>query len=249
MLLAQLYTYAFTVFLISSPLTSYVDTILSIHRHQTAAGFSIDLCGINLVANMLRIAFWVGKRYEWSLLAQSIVMVATQMFLLHACLKYRSIKLRTETSDRPLALWQWTEKSTYWLSLLRLLAALVALQCIFGGLSAYVDLLGVVALGIEATLPIPQFLSNLRRRSVQGVRLSMLISWLLGDIGKMIFFYAGTSKNVSMQFKLCAAVQTCFDFGIAAQYYLWSNKQESIDSLDMEMSLPTFIVPDTKIAL
>ncbi|ORY79033.1 hypothetical protein BCR37DRAFT_350016 [Protomyces lactucae-debilis] len=244
MFLAQLYSYAFTLFLITSPLTSYVDTILSIRRLKTSAGFSIDLCGINLVANLLRINFWIGKRYEWSLLVQSIVMVVTQLFLLQACLEYRPIRLKTQESERPFNLWQWSNRNTYWHSLLRLVAALFVLQYLFGRYPLYVDLLGTVALGIEATLPIPQFLSNLRHRSVQGVRLSMLGSWLLGDFGKMIFFYAGTSTNVSLQFKLCALVQTVFDSCIGVQYLLWRDKPPAV--LDMDMSLPSLDLANSK---
>jgi len=38
------------VFFLTSPLTSYGDQILSMHRRKSSAGFSIDVCGIMLVA-------------------------------------------------------------------------------------------------------------------------------------------------------------------------------------------------------
>ena len=42
---------AFTfVFFLTSPLTSYGDQILAMHRRKSSAGFSIDVCGIMLVA-------------------------------------------------------------------------------------------------------------------------------------------------------------------------------------------------------
>jgi len=38
------------VFFLTSPLTSYGDQIVSMYRRKSSAGFSIDVCGIMLVA-------------------------------------------------------------------------------------------------------------------------------------------------------------------------------------------------------
>lgn len=40
--------------LISSPVTSYADQILSIHRNRSSAGFSLDIPLIMLVASILK---------------------------------------------------------------------------------------------------------------------------------------------------------------------------------------------------
>lgn len=91
------------VFFLTSPLTSYGDQILSMHRRKSSAGFSIDVCGIMLVAryfrsfalllglpkfpgeyraddvSILRVFFWFGDQYELSLLGQSLLMIAVQV--------------------------------------------------------------------------------------------------------------------------------------------------------------------------
>jgi hypothetical protein len=38
------------IFFLTSPLTSYGDQIVSMHRRKSSAGFSIDVCGIMLHA-------------------------------------------------------------------------------------------------------------------------------------------------------------------------------------------------------
>jgi len=43
----QVFTF---VFFLTSPLTSYGDQIFAMHRRKSSAGFSIDVCGIMLVA-------------------------------------------------------------------------------------------------------------------------------------------------------------------------------------------------------
>ena len=43
--------------LIASPVTSYADQILSIHRSKTSAGFSLDIPLIMLLASILKFVF------------------------------------------------------------------------------------------------------------------------------------------------------------------------------------------------
>jgi solute carrier family 66, member 2 len=80
-----------------------------------------------------------------------------------------------------------------------------------------------LALGIEALLPIPQFLSNYRHKSVSGFRPSVVIAWLAGDIFKTSYFFFGEA-NVTWQFKMCAVVQFVFDIGIAVQFCVYGGK-------------------------
>lgn len=182
-MLSLILNYGFSAFLILSPLTSYLDTVLSIHRRRSSTGFSIDVCGIMLVASLLRINFWIGDRFDTTLLIQSFIMIAIQCLLLHGCLSYDTQgMINGDSSNRPFALWQWQQPKAYWRFLFQLLLTLAVLQIVFGTNSKYVALLGTLALGIEATLPIPQYLKNQRTRSVEGIRLSMLASWVLGDI-------------------------------------------------------------------
>lgn len=177
-------SWLFSVFLVTSPLTSYLDTALTIKRRKSAAGFSVDVCGIMLVASLLRINFWLGEPYELALLIQSCVMICVHCYLLHVCLLFRAAPgpgyIDVEPSKRPWQLWQWADTRTYWRFLAQFLAGLVVLQIILGQSAFYVTLLGMTALTIEATLPIPQFLQNLRTRSVEGVRLTMIGSWVFG---------------------------------------------------------------------
>lgn len=98
------------------------------------------------------------------------------------------------------------------------------LQLLIGHSPTYVAVVGVIALGIEAILPIPQFVSHFRLKSVDGFRPSVLIAWLLGDIFKCSYFFFGNA-NVQWQFKFCAIVQTTFDVGIAMQFLFYGSKQ------------------------
>ena len=77
------------LFLILSPLTSYTDQILSMHRSRSSAGFSLDIPLIMLTASILKIYYWPGARFDTALLVQAIVMLGVMGVLLKVGLDNR----------------------------------------------------------------------------------------------------------------------------------------------------------------
>lgn len=69
----------------------YADQAYSIHRKQDARGFSHDVCAVLLTANITRCFFWLGERFEFALLLQSLLMIAAQLGLLYLCIRYRPV--------------------------------------------------------------------------------------------------------------------------------------------------------------
>ncbi|GAO49177.1 hypothetical protein SAICODRAFT_90536 [Saitoella complicata NRRL Y-17804] len=212
------------LFFISSPLTSYGDMIWSINKKRSSQGFSIDICGIMLVSSILRVLFWFGKPFETSLFIQAIVMIFTQLVLLKSVLDYRPAhSSHWDGWRRPFDLWQWRRAQTYWEFLGAFAASVILLQILLGWIPSYIELIGFLALGIEATLPIPQAYTNYRNKSCRGFRPSVLVAWIGGDIFKTSYFLFG--KPMALQFKLCAVIQTIFDFTCAFQYFWYGTKE------------------------
>ncbi|EKM50393.1 uncharacterized protein PHACADRAFT_57362, partial [Phanerochaete carnosa HHB-10118-sp] len=67
----------------------YADQAYSIVRKKDAIGFSRDVCAILLLANITRCFFWLGNRFEFALLFQSLFMIVAQLALLYICILYR----------------------------------------------------------------------------------------------------------------------------------------------------------------
>lgn len=338
--------------LMSSPLTSYGDTVYTIWKTKSSAGFSLDLCGIMLVSSILRVAFYFGEPYEASLLWQALIMIAIQVVLLSLALQYRSpnlvytkgddfftqpiggtaggsnsrgnslldvdpakaqlsmasktdprrnslsevvhnlrparsvsvlrtvvelpdaaassvpvaqgfatrivplarklsrmIRTTTATSSgsflaytppgygsRPMNLWQWNSDEVYWQFLLLLCAVLVVLHLLLGTWCwAYIQLLGLVGLMIEAVLPVPQILTNAQLESVQGFRLSLMASWLAGDVSKLTYFRYGT-ENLAPQFVVCTVVRLALDLFVGVQYVFYAMVLPSLKSMSSPIS-------------
>jgi len=126
--------------------------------------------------------------------------------------------------SRPFNFWQWRPTRPYWLFLTCYTGALFVLQIVVGTAPWYVALQGYVALGIEATLPLPQILSNQRNQSCKGFRLSVLANWLLGDAMKMMFFFLSAS-TIPWTFKLCGLFQAACDSYLGVQYWMYGEGQ------------------------
>ena len=88
----------------------------------------------------------------------------------------------------------------------------------------YSTAIGYLGLSIEATLPIPQILKNFQSRSCKGFRVSVIVSWIAGDIMKMFWFFTATSE-IPWAFKLCGIFQMCCDMFLGFQYMSFGDEQ------------------------
>jgi hypothetical protein len=68
----------------------FVPQYLLIRRTSSAEGFSLYVCLTLLAANILRIFFWFGKRFETPLLLQSGIMIAMMFALIKLCVDVRT---------------------------------------------------------------------------------------------------------------------------------------------------------------
>ncbi|KAJ6107571.1 hypothetical protein N7523_008894 [Penicillium sp. IBT 18751x] len=227
--------YGAPVFLISSPLTSYADQILSIHRNRSSAGFSLDIPLIMLVASILKVFYWFGEYYSGALLAQALVMIVVQAALLKVALDNRpasgaknGIEHTPFSSGssggfvRPYDFWQWKSTKPYWLFLGYFVAILTVIHLTPISYSeTYISFLGCVGLAVEAILPLPQIFANHRSGSCKGFRVSVLASWLLGDTMKMSYFFC-SGEAIPWSFKLCGMFQCVCDFYLGFQYWMFT---------------------------
>ena len=84
------------------------------------------------------------------------------------------------------SIWAWDHYLDYINFLLGFTTFIAVLYLLLGGFPAFVETLGFFSLGIESTLPIPQCLSNFRRRSTHGFSLLVLGSWVRNPISPFI---------------------------------------------------------------
>ncbi|KAF7463915.1 solute carrier family 66 member 2 isoform X1 [Marmota monax] len=220
----------------------YIPQYRDIRRTQNADGFSTHVCLVLLVANILRILFWFGRRFESPLLWQSIVMTLTMLLMLKLCtevrvanelnLKRRSFAAGDSRDEEPKApprrsyldfdphhFWHWSSFGDY-------------VQCVlaFTGVAGYVtylsidsalfvETLGFLAVLTEAMLGVPQLYRNYCHRSTEGMSLKMVLMWTSGDTFKTAYFLL---NGAPLQFSVCGLLQVLVDLAILGQAYIFA---------------------------
>ncbi|KAF0391996.1 PQ-loop protein [Gigaspora margarita] len=152
------------------PVLGYIDQIMKFRATKSSFGFSLDTPGILLISSIIRVFFWIGKRFDIVLLYQSIVMIIVQIWLLYECIRYRIPTLSIHNRKR--WFWNWRSFRPYMACLIVLLGHLIFFSNFFGDQVWFIELLGYLALGIECTLPMPQAIQNYKNKSVSGFRYS-----------------------------------------------------------------------------
>ncbi|XP_071959180.1 solute carrier family 66 member 2-like isoform X2 [Antedon mediterranea] len=205
----------------------YIPQYLQIKRTDNADGFSTYVCLALILANLLRILFWFGHPFEFPLLAQSVIMLATMLVMLHLCTQVKamqeiSTRKRKFTDFDARYFWQWSRFRDYvlFLAVFTLTGALV--NYLFLGFFVYVELIGFLAVFTEAMLGSPQFYRNLQNKSTQGMSVQMVCFWLSGDLFKTGYFVV---NEAPMQFWVCGVLQVSIDVAILLQVYCYRGQQ------------------------
>ncbi|KAI1117190.1 hypothetical protein F5Y14DRAFT_403489 [Nemania sp. NC0429] len=235
------------LFLITSPIFSYVDQAISMRRSKSSAGFSLDIPLIMLVASIFRIFYYPGAKYDVALLIQSFCNILMQVILLKIALDHRPAPSSrgggaaavpfAGSSDgisglqRPYNFWRWRSSKPYWQFLLYVFVVLTALELLIAPFNsiypAYSALIGYIGLSVEATLPLPQLYANAQSKSCKGFRFSVLASWLAGDSMKMFWFFTATTE-IPLAFKLCGVFQAICDALIGIQYLVYGSQGPAV---------------------
>ncbi|GAA5825771.1 hypothetical protein JCM3770_000636 [Rhodotorula araucariae] len=201
------------------PPLAYADQYVSICRKHDSRGFSLDVTGILIVANVTRCIYWLGDHFQSYLLVQSLLMIGAQFGLLYVCLVYKPSDWLEHRPRRIGNLWQWPSFGGYLEFTAILIVVHSAMFLLLHRIDAYVQLLGFIALGMEATLPIPQLLANYAAKSTAGFRMTVLAGWAIGDAVKTVYFFVTPDNGPA--FKLCSVFQLSVDLMLCVQTFLY----------------------------
>ncbi|KAK6318328.1 hypothetical protein J4Q44_G00116190, partial [Coregonus suidteri] len=201
----------------------YVPQYQEIQRSSNTEGFSTRVCLLLLIANILRIFFWIGKQFELTLLLQSVVMIITMLAMLHLCCNTQQAN-RVSTNQHHFTdldlryFWSWSAFEDYLLFCFAFTVLCAFLTLLLLDSVLFVEGLGSLAVLFEAMLGVPQLLQNYHNHSTRGMSVKMVLLWTAGDIFKTTYFVMNDSPS---QFWVCGAVQILIDMAILLQvlYY------------------------------
>lgn len=208
--------------MVFGPIIGYVDQYYTVKKTNSSQGFSLAICGILLFSNIIRIFFWTLSHFNYALLFQAIVMSLMQIVLLNICLKvsnqneffgenqFFSYNLFYAFDAKYWKkFWKWTSFNAYMVILSWLCIVVFLFNVLFINSKTYANILGALALGIEATLGIPQLLKIREQHSSKGFSKTLLLTWVLGDAFKTGYYIMDKSPA---QFIYCGCFQLFIDF-------------------------------------
>lgn len=202
----------------------YVPQFQEIQRSSNTEGFSTRVCLVLLIANILRIFFWIGKQFELTLLLQSVVMILTMFAMLHLCCSVQYTN-RVSTKQHRLTdwnlqyFWKWSAIEDYLLFCFGFTVLCAVVTMLLLDSAVFVETLGFLAVMFEAMLGIPQLLQNFHNHSTKGMSVKMVLLWTAGDVFKTTYFVVNESPA---QFWVCGSVQILIDVAILLQVLLYS---------------------------
>ena len=85
------------LFMTFAPSLNYLFQAKKFNETKSSKGFSIFLCLVNLLSHTLKIFFWFGKKYKFTLLLQSILVINMQLYLIYLCLKFKEVQNKTSS--------------------------------------------------------------------------------------------------------------------------------------------------------
>jgi len=219
-------------FMVIGPILGYIPQYRVINETHRSEGFSTLVSLVLLVANILRVFFWFGKKFHLVLLYQSVVMIIAQLLLLELCVRYKKQKAHSKIKyyiqNFLNDFWQWDDITSYFIVLIIFAISLVILSFIFISQPWFVEGMGFLALFVESTLALPQVYANYRNQSTAGLSFTLVVSWFIGDIFKTIYFIV---TETPIQFILCGIVQLIIDIIVFLQISTYGENQVPKNSM------------------
>ncbi|XP_068093136.1 solute carrier family 66 member 2 isoform X2 [Hyperolius riggenbachi] len=222
--LHQMISWGASAAMIFGGIVPYIPQYRDIRRTQNAEGFSVYVCLMLLVANILRILFWFGRHFESPLLWQSIIMIATMLLMLKLCTEVRvasdlNTKRRLFTDFDMNFFWHWSRFTDFVQCVFAFTAVVGYITYLSLDSVLYVETLGFLAVFTEAMLGVPQLYRNHQNNSTEGMSIKMVLMWTSGDTFKTVYFIL---NQAPFQFTICGLLQVIVDITILLQVYLYS---------------------------
>ena len=215
----------FNLSFILLPCVGYIHQYFKIKRLRSSQGFSKLICLILLVAFILRIFFWVGKRFDNVILYQCIAGIIMQIILLQKCVEFspdndNNFKKANSNYFSLKDFWNWPYFEDFFFLILFFIILVSSSSILIGfDNDYYMEFIGTMSAFVEAFLGVPQIVEICRTKRVNTISYLMILGWLIGDFVKFLFYIKSSSP---IQLVLTSVAQFSFDIVIIIQIYYYT---------------------------
>ena len=226
----NIFQFALDVSFVVFPTLGYIHQYIKIYRLKNSEGFSKFISFVLIIAYNIRIFFWIGDRFETSIILQAVLGFIMQIFLLQICVKYdKTLSSKKNVNYFSFNLfWNWPYfmDYIYFISFLTIFLSFIS-NVIGYENKTYMFILGFLSGFVEAMLDIPQIIELCRTRNAKTISYLLVFSWFCGDIFKFGYY---TIKNAPLQLIGCSLFQLSTDIFVIFQlwYYTKNGKSDTV---------------------
>ena len=245
------------LFITFGPSLNYLFQVKKFKKTHSSRGFSNDVCLVTVLSHTLKIFFWFGKKFKYTLLVQSILVIIMQLYLIYLVIKFRedtnelTLKISeeaigfkkekikkiireelwnwSETLNRKL-IWKWSNIIEYYKFYFFIILILSTFSIILGIKNVfYINIIGSISIFMEILCSLPQILEMRKSKNQRNISKIMVLMWFLGNILKI---YYNMVNHSPLQLIIGSFAQVFFNCILIAQivYYYKKNMNESINN-------------------
>ena len=213
------------------PSIGYFFQAMKFKQTKSTKGFAKFLCFLLLLANILRVFFWFGKRFSSALLYQAIVVIISQIYLIHIYFEYQDeLPPKTEKTIKeyltnwketlnPMKLWDWNDEIEYYKFII-FLCFIFSIACFFAGIknTLFFEILGTLSVSCETFIELPQIKENCVLKDTKNLSAVMVLMWFIGDIYKTAYNFIYKSP---IQMIIGGIIMNCEDIILSSQVMIY----------------------------
>ena len=235
------------ILIIIGPSLGYFLQALKFNKTKSSKGFSKLMCLIVYISQVLRVFFWIGKPFVITLLYQSLLIIISQIYLMHLWVKYHHFpetvaittqsKVISASNNRRNDLlesllnwsdtinmnkiWNWKKEIEYYKFMLLIVFAFIVFGAITGIHNAFIaNLFGTLSVIFEILTLVPQIIVSYKTKNAKNLSTLMVTLWLLGECGKLIY---NIVYKAPIQMLICGGIQIFIDSFILFQILFYNN--------------------------
>lgn len=223
--------YSADILMIFIPSIGYIFQAMKFKQTKSSKGFARFLCLLLLIANILRVFFWFGKKFSLPLLFQAIIVIISQIYLIHVYLEYQEdLPMKTEKTMNeyltnwketlsPKKIWNWNDEIEYYKFILFIILFLSIICTVVGTKNIqFYEILGTLSVSCETFIELPQIKENCMIKNTKNLSGTMVFMWFVGDLFKTTYNLMYKSP---MQMIIGGIIMNCEDIILSSQFLVY----------------------------
>ena len=245
------------IFMAFGPTLNYLFQTRKFNKTKSSKGFSNYLCLVTILSHTLKVFFWFGKKFKYTLLIQSILVIFMQLYIIYLVIKYKDnynndsnmILINNISKSKKIMIiifkflfdwsqtlkcsliWRWNNVIEYYRFYFLIIFILSFFSYILGfNNTYYISIIGGISIFLEMLCSLPQIIELQKTKNQKNISKIMVFLWFTGNILKI---YYNTSNNSPIQLIIGSYIQVFFNCILIYQifYYYQKNKLEPLNTI------------------